>query len=484
MTRAHHAAGPRSATSRSADSGSAASGAGLSRRNFAKGALAGAGLLFVGACSDVLRTTPGPAPGYGALLNDPVKRLALPPGFSYRVVTEAGKTRLDSGEPTPRKHDGTGAFAGPDGGTVLVNNHEIDDPFGTELPVPHLDGLVYDPGAAGGCTVVRADRDGGRLGETVGVAGTVMNCAGGVTPWQTWLTCEETEKLAGEAGCTRDHGYVFEVDPRDPANNRDPQPIRALGRFAHEAVVVDPGSGELYLTEDAANPNGLLYRWQPPTGTRPDRPGALRALAPDAGTLAAMTCTDGAGAHVDDLSRATEVGTRYTVSWTPVPDRDARGQSVRKQLTGPDITRARKLEGMWWGTAGGTAGAYVVSSFARAESPVQHDGQVWFYDPAQRSLTLKLRFGVNPDAAADGALDGPDNITLSPYGGVIVAEDGEGVQHLFGATESGATFPIARNEIDAGEFTGPVYSPDKRILYANLQAPGIMFAITGPWRTL
>jgi hypothetical protein len=472
MTRAHHAALSRSA---------------LSRRSLGKGVLAGAGLLLVGACSDVMRTTPGPAaaPGYGPLVPDPAKRLALPQGFAYRVVTEAGVTRLDSGEPTPAKHDGTGAFTGPDGGTLLVNNHEIDDPFaGYQLPVPHLDGLVYDPGAAGGCTVVRTDRDGGRLGETVGVAGTVMNCAGGVTPWQTWLTCEETEKLAGEAGCTKDHGYVFEVDPRDPANNRDPQPIRALGRFAHEAVVVDPGSGELYLTEDAAEPNGLLYRWQPPTGTRPDRPGALRALAPDAGTLAAMTCTDGAGAHVDDLSRAVDVGTRYTVSWTPVPDRDARTQSVRKQLNGPDITRARKLEGMWWGSsANGTPGAYVVSSFARTESPVQHDGQVWFYDPAQRSLTLKLRFGVNPDAKADGALDGPDNITVSPYGGVLVAEDGEGVQHLFGATEAGATFPIARNEIDDNEFTGPVYSPDRRILYANLQTPGIMFAITGPWRS-
>lgn len=79
-------------------------------------------------------------------------------------------------------------------------------------------------------------------------------------------------------------------------------------------------------------------------------------------------------------------------------------------------------------------------------------------------------------------MDGPDNISISPYGGVLVAEDGQGVQHLFGVTEQGETFPIARNDIDDNEFTGPVYSPDHRILFANLQTPGTMFAITDPWR--
>ena len=178
---------------------------------------------------------------------------------------------------------------------------------------------------------METDRDGRRIREYVGVAGTSTNFAGGVTPWRTWLTCEETEILAGQKGATKDHGYVFEVDPYHPGNNRDPQPIKALDRFAHEAVAVDPTSGDLYLTEDAANPNGLLYRWQTPPQLRPTRPGALRALVPTAGTLAAMSCADGAGAHVDDLSRATEIGTSYTVSWVPVPDRDARTTSTREQ---------------------------------------------------------------------------------------------------------------------------------------------------------
>jgi hypothetical protein len=202
--------------------------------------------------------------------------------------------------------------------------------------------------------------------------------------------------------------------------------------------------------------------------------------------LAAMKAVDGAGAHVPDLSLATTVGTPYAIRWNPIPDRDARTKSVRTQLADGDITRSRKLEGAWW--AGD--GAYIVSSFSReTDRPgvaKVHDGQVWFYDPKRATLTLELLFGKNPDPAVDGVFDGPDNISLSPYGGAIIAEDGEGIQHLVGATDSGATFPVARNDFtDASrnvEFTGPVYSPDGRILFANIQEPGYMFAITGPWR--
>lgn len=160
---------------------------------------------------------------------------------------------------------------------------------------------------------------------------------------------------------------------------------------------------------------------------------------------------------------------------------------MRKQFAAGEVTRARKLEGMWWADGG----AYIVSSFARDESPGRpHDGQVWFYDPKRRTLTLKVLLGVNADPSADGTFDGPDNITVSPYGGLVIAEDGDGVQHLFGATDSGRTYPIARNELNLGteddpeysEFTGVTFSPDGRTLYANIQTPGVMLAITGPWK--
>ncbi|MFF7263687.1 alkaline phosphatase PhoX [Streptomyces sp. NPDC008159] len=422
--------------------------------------------------------------GYGPLVPDPEGILALPAGFTYKILTYSGRTRLESGEFTPGKHDGTAAFPGPRGTTLLVNNHELKGPRANwPHPVPLTEGLVYDPAASGGCTVVEVRPD-GRVAEWVGIAGTSTNCAGGSTPWGTWLTCEENSDRAGVNGMTKDHGYVFEVDPCDRRANRDPKPLKFFGRYDHEAVVIDPKRGHAYLTEDAAGPNGLFYRWTPPKGFSYG-PRRFRALADDAGVLQAPKCYDSGGRFVDDLSRATRIGTVYGVDWIDVPDRDARTVAVRKQFD--EITRARKLEGMWWGDGG----AYIVSSYARAESPgAAHDGQVWFYDPKRRTLTLKVLLGVNPDPSADGALDGPDNITVSPYGGIVLAEDGEGVQHLFGATDSGRTYPIARNDLNIGteeepeysEFAGVTFSPDGKTLYANIQTPGILLAITGPWK--
>ncbi|MGH3897373.1 MAG: alkaline phosphatase PhoX, partial [Pseudonocardiaceae bacterium] len=418
------------------------------------------------------------AVGYGPLVPDPAGRLALPEGFRYAIVTEAGETTLESGHKTPGSHDGTGAFRASGGGTVLVYNHELGGAFATTTnPVPLIPGLVYDPGSAGGCTIVETDRHGNRIREYVGIAGTSTNCAGGITPWDTWLTCEETEGKAGSSGRTKDHGYVFEVNAFDQDANQDPQPIKALGRYAHEAAVVDPRTGDIYLTEDASNPNGLLYQWEAPRTFRPGK-GALRELGPTDGVLGAARCVNRRGRFVDDLSRATEVGTTYSVTWIPVPDRDAADTSTRRQFADGLVTRGRKLEGAWWGGHG----AYVVTSFARAESPgAPHDGQVWFYDPRRSTLALKLRFGVNPAPDVDGAYDGPDNITVSPWGGLILAEDGDGIQHLVGVTDRGQTFPLARNDLNDNEFTGPVYSHDRRILFANFQSPGTMFAITGPW---
>ena len=474
----------------------------LTRRDFTRtSAVAGAGVALAGSVAALasaphaLATTDtagadgetgrhGPV-GYGPLLADPAGLLALPAGFTYRVLTRSGGTRLESGEFTPADHDGTAAFPGPRGSTLLVNNHEIDGPRDeVEFPVPLAEGLVYDPAAPGGCTVVEVRPDGG-VAEWVGIAGTAQNCAGGTTPWGTWLTCEENSDRAGENGMTKDHGYVFEVDPVDRRANRDPKPLKFFGRYDHEAVVIDAGRGHAYLTEDADEPNGLFYRWTPPEGFR-HGPRALRTLVDDAGLLQAPKCYDSGGRYVDDLSRATRTGTVYGVDWVEVPDRDARTTDVREQFEDGEVTRARKLEGMWWGDGG----AYIVSSYAREESPVRHDGQVWFYDPRHRTLTLKVLLGVNRDPARDGALDGPDNITVSPYGGLIIAEDGEGVQHLFGATDSGRTYPIARNELNIGteeepefsEFTGVTFSPDGKTLYANIQEPGIMLAITGPWK--
>jgi secreted PhoX family phosphatase len=208
---------------------------------------AGVGFTAVGAVPTLAEAAPAARSGhppfpqhrpFPPLLDDPLGLLALPAGFKYRVVTRAGETTLKSGQPTPTLHDGTAAFDGSRHGTyTLIQNHEIGaaDPLG----VPPIEGTVYDSGvgAAGGCTVISVDRDGKNLGEWVGISGTITNCAGGPTPWGTWMTCEETENKANGTTRLKDHGYVFEVwaDGR----TAHPVPLKALGRYAHEALAID-----------------------------------------------------------------------------------------------------------------------------------------------------------------------------------------------------------------------------------------------------
>jgi uncharacterized protein len=425
----------------------------VSRRSLlGRSAASSLGIALIGSVDGLFGTTaaaepgtgrgkPGPA-GYGPLVPDPDGILSLPAGFTYTIVAQSGTTTLESGEPTPDDPDGTACFIRHGGnGSVLVNNHEIG---GSETyRVPPVPGFVYDAKAGGGTTTIEVDKDGNRIREYVSLAGTHNNCAGGRTPWETWLTCEETE--ATLAGGKR-HGYVFEVDPYDQDANRDPKPIKALGRYAHEACVVDPHTGTIYLSEDATGPNGLLFRFTPPDSALPLGKGSLRELADDAGTLEAMKAFAPGGAHVPDLSVASELGTTYRVEWVD-------------------------------------GGSYFVASFARTsdESAAQHDGQIWFLDPLDSTIELKLWFAYTP-SDQDSDPDGPDNITVSPYGGVIIAEDGDGKNHLVGSSDSGDVFFFARNELEGdSEFTGPTFSNDKKTLFACIQTPGHVLAIQGPF---
>jgi secreted PhoX family phosphatase len=455
---------------------------GLSRRSVLGRGAAGLGIALTGSLNGLFGTAASAhgaarAAGYGPLIADPKGLLALPEGFTYTIVAQAGVTRLESGEPTPGDPDGTAAFVRRGGnGSVLVNNHEMGA-VTERNAVPPVPGFTYDPAFGGGTTNIEVDKDGNGVREYVSLAGTNNNCAGGKTPWETWLTCEESESRPTDP---IPHGYVFEVSPYDQDANRDPKPIKAFGRYAHESCVVEPQGARVYHTEDASNPNGLLYRWTAPDSALPLGKGSFRELADDAGTLEAMRASTRSGAFVPDLSVATRPGTTYRAEWVTVPDRDARTSSTRKQTYAKPITRSRKLEGMWWGDGG----AYFVASFARFSdgSEAQHDGQVWFLDPDEDTIELKLHFAYTPEDQ-DSDPDGPDNITVSAHGGLIIAEDGEGKQHLVGSTDSGETFFLARNEHpDDSEFAGPCFSHDKKTLFANIQSPGYVLAIQGPWR--
>jgi uncharacterized protein len=462
----------------------------LSRRQLIHRGAAGAGLVVVGNLSSWFPAAAGNArrpasgvlasarrgtvrswaTGYGRLVPDPDALLDLPEGFSYTIISESGQPLTGVEGILPDAFDGTAVFE-IGGKRYLVRNSEQgypEDDEPVEFPALAAAELTYDPAALGGTTTTELDADNNVVAEYVSLAGTNSNCAGGVTPWDTWLTCEETEDRTGDGGLTKDHGFVFEVDPVNVANNENPTPLEGLGRFAHEAVVIDPNTGIVYLTEDASGPNGLLYRATPTTPL--GGYGSLR----DGATLEALVALDG-GNFVPDLSPY-EVGTVLDTEWAAIIDPLAEEVSTRSQLN--RVTRSRKLEGAWWGDDA----AYIVTSYARLDdgSVAEHDGQVWRLDPVANTMELIVRFEVNPDPASDN-FDGPDNITVSPWGGLVLCSDGEGAQHVFTVGPDGEPHIFARNVRDEGEFTGATFTADGQTLFVNLQQPGTTFAIQGPW---
>jgi secreted PhoX family phosphatase len=449
------------------------------RQVLARTGALGASIAFAGNLSELFAGTAAAQDlghhGYGPLVPDPDGLLDLPEGFRYRVLSREGDP-LRSGEgPVPSNHDGMSAFPGRHGRVHLVRNHE--NRVTAKIPVPTIEGLTYDPAGKGGCTTLTVDRHGEVLSERVAIAGTAVNCAGGPTPWGTWLTCEETEDKAGTNGYTKDHGFIFEVDPVDPRRT-GAVPLTAMGRFQHEAIAVDPRRGIVYETEDAfLKPFGLFYRFLPnkPEGGR----GSLRA----GGRLQAMRVPG-----VPDLSAIQETGATFDgVEWVDVPDPLAVQTPVRLQDFGPKgITHAQKLEGCYWGGKS----VYFVSSFAHSAegSAADHYGQIWRYDPSSRRLTLVIVFGPDTDVQLPG--ESPDNICLAPSGGLMVCEDGNGAQHVFGVTRRGEVYAMARGAQNIGtpeapewgEFAGVTFSPDGRTMYVNCYTPGTTFAVTGPWR--
>ena len=444
----------------------------------------GAGIAFIGAFSELFAGTAAARGhrGYGPLVPDPDGLLDLPKGFRYRVLSREGDP-LRSGEgPVPSNHDGMAALPGRRGRIHLVRNHE--NRHTARIGVPTIEGLTYDPVAKGGCTALELDGRGDVLGERVAIAGTAVNCAGGPTPWNTWLTCEENEDRAGTNGYTKDHGFTFEVDGADPQRT-GAVPLTAMGRFQHEAIAVDPKSGIVYETEDAFDrPFGLFYRFLPnkPLGGT----GSLRA----GGELEAMRVPG-----VPDLSGIKDIGASFDrIEWVSVPDGQAKETPIRLQDFGPKgITHAQKLEGCYWGGRS----VYFVSSYARSSegSAGDHFGQVWKYEPHRRRLTLVVVFGPGTGVQLPG--ESPDNICLAPSGGLMVCEDGNGAQHVYGLTKRGEVYPLARNaqaltsaaaaaggtpeEPEWGEFAGVAFSPDGDTMYVNCYTPGTTFAVTGPW---
>ena len=402
-----------------------------------------------------------PTRSYGALVPDPAGILDLPKGFRYEILAKGGNkyvegfTTYDDGQKLAGDADGMASFAIGGNRTVLVTNHELNLGETAEMVPQRFGGRdvpTYNPLATGGTSNIVLDRNNRVTSIYPSIAGTHNNCAGGPTPWGTWLTCEENESNIGDLP----HGYVFEVDPE--GKQTVATPYKAMGRFKHEAAAVDPVTSVVYLTEDENF--GLFYKFVPTDTSM--RYGSLG----NGGALYAMK----AGDH-RRLGEVKTVGTSVPVTWTRVPNPDQQG--LNKTLQDDEVTRSRKLEGCWYGNDR----IYFNCADEDFSPEVAHHGQVWALDPASDVLTL-----VAYIPTTDPVFDAPDNITVTPWGQLILCEDGEDDQYLILCEPStGELSPFAYNAMNDKEFAGANFSPDGKTLFVNIMEPSTTFAITGPW---
>ncbi|MEM7457018.1 MAG: alkaline phosphatase PhoX [Planctomycetota bacterium] len=406
--------------------------------------------------------------------------LRLPEGFSYRSFGWTGDA-MDDGVLTPSLHDGMGVVKADGDKLTLIRNHEVS----TDGEAIHNElGATYDPQAQGGCSRMHFDSVTGQwLGSHMALSGTSRNCAGGVTPWGTWLTAEETVLGPDDIDRYKDdavrkfektHGWVFEV-PADGTPTAEP--ITGMGRFVHEAVCVDSESGIVYLTEDR-DPSGF-YRYVPV------EPGNLAA----GGELQIAEVVG-----QEDLRGGFENGSKFGINWHTIPDPsvastpgtetpDELGVFMQgKQLGGSMFAR---LEGCWFGNN--------LVYFDATSGGAKQAGQIWQYDPASQELMLLFE---SPDKPV---LNMPDNLCVTPRGGIVLCEDNdyganEYPQRMFGLSPEGELRLFAENncilngekngftgDFRTKEWAGATFSPDGKWLFVNIQTPGITFAITGPW---
>ncbi|MHC0062540.1 alkaline phosphatase PhoX [Nostoc sp. UIC 10890] len=386
--------------------------------------------------------------GYGPLLPDPNGLLDLPEGFQYRILARTNDIMAD-GNPVPGAHDGMAAFQGPGNTTILICNHELSNNSATQVIVPNR----YDPICRGGTTTLVIGPNRKLIKQFASLGGTIRNCAGGPTPWGSWISCEEDVSVPG-SGRTQFHGYNFEV-PASATEPVTPVPLIDMGRFNHEAVAVDPKTGYVYETEDRGD--SLFYRFIP------NVPGKLA----EGGRLQALRII---GRNGVNTTTGFTVGQKWDVDWVDILNPNPTSDTVRVEGRSLGAARFNRGEGIWYD---GKGAFYFV---ATSGGPV-NGGQVWRYIPGEEKIDLFV------ESQSRNELDMPDNLVVAPFGDLILCEDGSGEQFLRGVTPQGELYNFARNALNTSELCGACFSPNGLTMFVNIQTPGIIFAIWGPWKS-
>ena len=438
------------------------------RRNF----LAATGTAFAGLYLSSCTTTgpavsssaalSGAASPVGPLVSDPAGLLDLPQGFSYRVIS-SHDTPMSDGGTVPDRADGMGCFDLGNGKLALVRNHELQPQHdGGEIP----SGPAYDTVARslrplpGGTTTLVLDAATLELErEYRSLAGTIRNCAGGITPWGSWLTCEENTDRA-DGRINKDHGWVFEVPAAAPGLV-DPVPLTAMGRFNHEAACVDPATGIIYMTED--RDDSVLYRFLPL------RPGQLA----EGGTLQALVL-EGLSETRNWTERNMDVGETARGTWITLNNVAAPDDDLRQRAAAQGAALFARGEGIWMGDG--------ELYFTCTSGGVARQGQIFRLTPAIHEADELELFYESPE---ESEYSFGDNLTVAPSGHLVVCEDSYSDvvhNHLRGITPEGAAYPLALLNRQT-ELAGACFSPDGRTLFVNAYSPTMTLAITGPWPT-
>ena len=432
----------------------------LHRRQFLSATATAFGALSLSGC---MTRGAEQAAGYGPLVPDPNGLIDLPQGFSYRLLSSLDDAMSDGGT-VPDKADGMGCLPLADGEIALVRNHELVPTDGAGGQIPS----GYDKAAGqfvlpGGTTTIVLDAATlERKREYRSLAGTIRNCSGGITPWGSWLTCEEFVSEAQHIApdkLGRDHGWVFEV-PADAEGLVDAVPLKALGRFNHEAACVDPATGYVYLTEDRTD--SVLYRFIP------DVPGKLA----EGGRLQAMA-VDG----IEDTRNWEEalmpVGRNFTVRWIDLDDVEAPEDDLRTRAARRGAAVIARGEGIHMGENE----LYVCST----SGGLAKFGQVFRLIPGRGQRAD--RFALFFESQSQHQFNYGDNLTVGPNGHLIVCEDQYTPivdNHLRGITPDGRPYAFGRLHLQT-ELAGGCFSPDGKWFFVNAYSPTRTIAITGPW---